>query len=101
MEKSLVDPSPNAVRVSTGTAIVLGLAQGKLDAEPTTAYLMTYKQGKCTANCGFCPQARGSKSSAEMLSRVTWPTFPTSKRRDGARQTGSRREKLSGSASKP
>ena len=78
MEKSLVDPSPNAVRVSTGTAIVLGLAQGKLDAEPTTAYLMTYKLGKCTANCGFCPQARGSKSSAEMLSRVTWPTFPTS-----------------------
>ena len=44
--------------------------------EPTTAYLMTYKDGKCTANCDFCPQARGSKSSAELLSRVTWPTFP-------------------------
>ena len=39
---------------------------------------MTYRQGKCTANCGFCPQARDSKSSAELLSRVTWPTFPTS-----------------------
>ena len=38
---------------------------------------MTYRTGKCTANCGFCPQARSSKSSAEMLSRVTWPTFPT------------------------
>jgi biotin synthase len=39
---------------------------------------MTYKLGRCTANCGFCPQARGSRSSAELLSRVSWPTFPTS-----------------------
>lgn len=70
---------PNLIRVSTGTAIVLGLLQGKLDAEPSTAYLMTYRNGKCTANCGFCPQARGSKSSAELLSRVTWPTFSTPK----------------------
>jgi biotin synthase len=68
---------PEQTRVSLGTAIVLGLTKGKLDAAPTTAYLMTYKDGKCTANCGFCPQANGSKSSAEMLSRVTWPSFPT------------------------
>ncbi|MGD0645438.1 MAG: radical SAM protein [Candidatus Bathyarchaeia archaeon] len=68
---------PRQIRVSTGTAIVLQLSRGKLDAEPTSAYLMTYKMGKCTANCGFCPQARGSKSSAELLSRVSWPTFPT------------------------
>ena len=68
---------PSLVRVSTGTAIVLELLQGKLDAEPTTAYLMTYKEGKCTANCGFCPQARSSKSSAELLSRVSWPAFQT------------------------
>jgi len=63
--------------VSLGTAIVLGLLEGKLDAEPSTAYLMTYRQGKCTANCGFCPQARTSKSSTELLSRVSWPAFPT------------------------
>ena len=69
---------PTLIRVSTGTAIVLGLLQGKLDVEPRTAYLMTYKKGKCTANCAFCPQARGSKSSTELLSRVSWPTFPTS-----------------------
>ena len=37
---------------------------------------MTYKQGKCSANCGFCPQARKSKGRADMLSRVTWPAFP-------------------------
>ncbi len=65
------------IRVSTGTAIVIGLAEGKLDAEPTAAYLMTYNAGKCTANCGFCPQARKSQSKAELLSRVSWPTFPT------------------------
>ncbi len=79
MEQENVSQFPNIIRVSSGTAIVLGLLEGKLDAEPTTAYLMTYKLGKCTANCGFCPQARSSKSSAEMLSRVTWPTFPTPK----------------------
>lgn len=70
---------PEQIRVSLGTAIVLGLLEGKVDAEPTTAYLMTYKTSKCSANCGFCPQARASKSSTELLSRVTWPTFPTSK----------------------
>jgi biotin synthase len=68
---------PEQVRISLGTAIVLGLLDGKLDAQPTTAYLMTFRTGKCRANCGFCPQARDSKSSTEMLSRVTWPTFPT------------------------
>jgi len=69
---------PRQIRVSVGSAIVLGLLEGKLNAEPTTAYFMTYKAGKCTANCGFCPQARSSRSKAELLSRVTWPTFPTS-----------------------
>jgi lipoyl synthase len=70
---------PEQIRVSVGTAIVLGLTEGKLDAKPTTAYLMTHKAGKCTANCGFCPQARESKSSTELLSRVTWSAFPTPK----------------------
>ena len=68
---------PEQIRVSLGTAIVLKLLDGKLDAQPTTAYLMTYRTGKCSANCGFCPQARASKSSTELLSRVSWPTFPT------------------------
>ena len=68
---------PQQIRVSVGSAIVLGLLEGKLDAEPTTAYLMTYKAGKCTANCGFCPQAKSSQSKAELLSRVSWPAFAT------------------------
>lgn len=68
---------PEQIRVSLGTAIVLGLLSGKLDAQPTTAYLMTFNIDKCLANCGFCPQARNSRSSSEMLSRVIWPIFPT------------------------
>lgn len=69
---------PRRIRVSVGSAIVMGLLEGKLNAEPTTCYLMTHIAGKCRANCGFCPQARGSRSKAELLSRVTWPAFPTS-----------------------
>jgi len=68
---------PGKIRVSIGTAIILGLTKGKLDAYPTTAYLLTYRNGKCLANCGFCPQAKGSKGRADLLSRVVWPTFPT------------------------
>jgi len=68
---------PEKVRVSTGSAIVLGLLRGRLDAKPTTIYLLTYQDGKCSANCGFCPQAKMSKGRADMLSRVIWPPFPT------------------------
>ncbi len=68
---------PEKIRVSVGSAIVLGLLKGKLDAPPTTIYMLTYREGKCLANCGFCPQARNSNSRADMLARVTWPPFPT------------------------
>jgi biotin synthase-related radical SAM superfamily protein len=65
------------LRVSTGTAIALGLLDGKTDVVPTTAYLMTYRGDKCTANCSFCSQAKTSTSHAEMLSRISWPAFET------------------------
>jgi biotin synthase-related radical SAM superfamily protein len=68
---------PERIRVSTGSAIVLRLLRGRLDAKPTTIYLLTYRDEKCSANCGFCPQAKTSKGRADMLSRVTWPPFPT------------------------
>jgi len=68
---------PEKVRVSVGSAMFLELIKGRLDAPPTTIYLLTYHEGKCSANCGFCPQARTSTSRADMLSRVTWPAFPT------------------------
>jgi len=68
---------PEKIRVSVGSAIVLELLKGKLDAPPTTIYMLTYREGKCLANCGFCPQARSSSSRADMLARVTWPSFQT------------------------
>jgi biotin synthase len=67
------------IRVSSGTAITLGLTTGKLDVAPTTAYLMTYLNGKCRANCSFCAQARESKSNSHLLARVTWPIYPTAR----------------------
>jgi biotin synthase-related radical SAM superfamily protein len=74
---AIAEKTPKKIRVSIGSAIVLGLSSGKLDASPTTAYLMTYREGKCSANCSFCPQARESHSKADMLSRISWPVFPT------------------------
>lgn len=65
----------NKIRVSIGSASVLGLRLIKLKSPPTTCYLMTYKEGHCIANCGFCPQARDSYSSTANLSRISWPTF--------------------------
>jgi len=34
---------------------------------------MTYREGGCTANCAFCPQARESKANKNLLSRIIWP----------------------------
>ncbi|MDQ1280957.1 MAG: Radical protein [Thermoproteota archaeon] len=66
---------PLSVRVSIGSAILLGLTQGTLNVKPTTVYLLTYHKTKCSADCGFCSQARSSKSRDDLLSRVTWPIF--------------------------
>ncbi len=66
-----------------GSTIVLGLLKGKLDAKPTTIYLLMCRNEKCSANCGFCPQARESKGRADMLSRITWPIFRTRQVVDG------------------
>ncbi|KKK43791.1 hypothetical protein LCGC14_1243090 [marine sediment metagenome] len=64
------------IKISAGSASVLGLISiGKFKDSQRTCYLMTFKEGHCTANCGFCPQAKSSESSEEMLSRVNWPTF--------------------------
>lgn len=68
---------PKHVRVSLGSAVAIGLLEGRLNAAPTTAYLMAFTRGKCTANCGFCAQARTSSSRTNMLSRVTWPILQT------------------------
>lgn len=58
------------IKLSAGTAHVLGLKKLTTDAPPSTAYLMQGK--KCTHDCGFCPQARTASSRADLLSRITW-----------------------------
>jgi len=68
---------PEKIRVSIGSAIALGLAEGNVDVLPTTIYTLTYRRGKCLANCAFCPQSKTSSGRADMLSRVVWPAFPT------------------------
>ena len=63
------------IRLSIGTSIQLGLDSGTRDPDFTTAFLMTYHEGKCEANCAFCPQARESSASSDRLSRLSWPEF--------------------------
>ncbi len=66
----------NKIRISSGSAIALGLIIGrKIQTLPTTCYLMTYYSGKCMANCSFCPQARANQGSVDKLSRVNWPIY--------------------------
>ncbi len=62
-----------SIRVSSGTASILGLLDARLDAPPTTAYLMV--GGRCRLGCAFCAQARDSTASAGALSRVDWPAW--------------------------
>lgn len=52
---------------------MLGLDDVKMDAAPTTAYLMV--GGRCRMDCAFCAQARSSSAGALNLSRITWPPF--------------------------
>lgn len=61
------------LRLSIGSAIILGLKNGKIDALPTTVYTML--GDCCTADCRFCAQARNSRADERMLSRVIWPEF--------------------------
>ena len=65
--------STDRIQVSIGTAAVLGLAELRMSAAPTTAYLML--GGRCAMACAFCAQARDSEDSGLHLSRVTWPEY--------------------------
>jgi len=76
---------PIQIRVSAGTAAVLGLIQMQLDAIPTTAYLMLYTKNRCLANCAFCPQARESKARPDALSRILWPEFKLQEVKDAVK----------------
>ena len=65
-------PENTQIRVSYGTAIVLGLVSARQDVAPTTAYLL-FDRG-CIGSCSFCPRANGNQQS-KRLSRITWPEF--------------------------
>ena len=69
---------PQKIRVSIGSAAVLGLLDCKLDVSPTTLHLMTYNSTPCLANCSFCSQATKSSSNSALLSRISWPEFEMS-----------------------
>jgi len=63
------------MKISIGTEGVLGIRKIKMDAVPTTAYLM---MGTCCSNdCVFCPQARSSRAGEHLLSRVSWNSTST------------------------
>lgn len=62
------------VGVSLGTAIVLGLSRVKAACLPTTGYFSIGE--RCVRDCSFCPRARSSTARGELISRVTWPSFP-------------------------
>lgn len=71
-------------RVSVGSAAVLGLCPLRMDAPPTTTYIMLGE--RCTRNCAFCTQARDSQADVGLLSRVNWPAFPADLIRDSVRR---------------
>ena len=60
-------------KLSAGTACAVGRKAMKIDALPTTAYVMLGE--KCANTCRFCAQSARSRARADQLSRVTWPDF--------------------------
>jgi len=58
------------MKISIGTEGVLGIRKIKMDAVPTTAYLMLGTS--CLNNCLFCPQAKSSRDGEHLLSRISW-----------------------------
>ncbi|MHA1745340.1 MAG: hypothetical protein ACTSWW_05035 [Promethearchaeota archaeon] len=76
MATNRVLKTPKSIRISIGSAAVLGLSKIRLDADPTTCYVMTYTDQQCLGRCSFCPQGTGTtEKSSEQLSRVQWPNY--------------------------
>jgi biotin synthase-related radical SAM superfamily protein len=60
------------VRVSYGSAVVLGLVRGRVGVPPTALYILLQGEG-CRGRCMFCPQSTGDPAH---VSRVEWLEFP-------------------------
>lgn len=62
------------IKVSAGTAQVLGLAKFKQVCPPKTAYFLL--GGRCINTCAFCAQGSGNyNKSSKFLSRISWNEF--------------------------
>jgi len=61
------------IRLSAGTAACLGLSANRMDAYPTTAYLLS--GNRCQMSCAFCPQGLGKSEVLSRLGRITWPEY--------------------------
>ncbi len=61
------------IRLSAGTAACLGLSDNRMDAYPTTAYLLSGSQ--CLMKCSFCPQSVGGNEVLNRLGRINWPEY--------------------------
>lgn len=64
---------PSTIRVSLGSASLLGFKKLKYDFEIKVVYLLLTE--KCNLNCKYCTQAKNSKTPDKFLSRVVWPEF--------------------------
>ena len=65
------------MRLSIGSAAVLGLTDEQVDVLPTTCYILFGE--RCSNDCAFCTQAKNSTADADKLSRVVWPEFDDEK----------------------
>ncbi len=61
------------IRLSMGSAVHLGLRTAKMDATPTTLYMLL--GDACQGACRFCAQARDNAANRKYLSRIVWPEY--------------------------
>lgn len=62
------------IRLSVGTAAVLGLLEVSCATLPTIAYLLVGDH--CNRGCAFCSQGKDQNTTGKFLSRVPWLPFP-------------------------
>ena len=67
------ESNSGTIRLSLGSAVVLGLRDTRMDVAPTTLYAILGEH--CLGACQFCAQARDSGADPKFLSRVAWPEF--------------------------
>lgn len=74
------------IRISAGTAASVELNNNRMDAYPTTAYLLLGSQ--CRMRCSFCPQGAETNEARGRLGRITWPEFSWSELETGLSKAG-------------